>query len=78
MKAAMRSRDLSKKSGTKKGEASALLQLCSAYCARGELKRGAVVTVEAQRIFQSVSDKEGEADALRMQAGTRRVNQQDS
>ena len=69
LKAAMRSRDLSRKTGTKKGEAggqksletkrvthvpqerksrcpchpcqaSALLQLCSAYCARGELKRG--------------------------------------
>eukprot|EP00913_Durusdinium_trenchii_P032881 g30781.t1 len=71
LKAAMKSRDLSRKTGTKKGEASALLQLCSAYCARGELKRGAAVTVEAQRIFNSVADREGEADALRMQAEVR-------
>jgi len=71
LKAAMKSRDLSRKSGTKKGEASALLQLCSAYCARGELKRGAAVTVEAQRIFNQVADREGEADALRMQAEVR-------
>eukprot|EP00439_Symbiodinium_sp_Y106_P067899 s3700_g11.t1 len=71
LKAAMRSRDLSRKTQTKKGEASALLQLCSAYCARGELKRGAAVTVESQRIFNSVGDREGEADALRMQAEVR-------
>lgn len=71
LKAAMKSRDLSRKTGTKKGEASALLQLCSAYCARGELKRGAAVTVEAQRIFNAVGDREGEADALRMQAEVR-------
>jgi len=71
LKAAMKSRDLSRKTGTKKGEASALLQLCSAYCARGELKRGAAVTVEAQNIFNAVQDREGEADALRMQAEVR-------
>ena len=27
------------------------------------------MTVEAQRIFNSVADREGEADALRMQVG---------
>eukprot|EP00931_Biecheleriopsis_adriatica_P014587 TRINITY_DN11649_c0_g2_i3.p1 TRINITY_DN11649_c0_g2~~TRINITY_DN11649_c0_g2_i3.p1 ORF type:complete len:1110 (-),score=277.81 TRINITY_DN11649_c0_g2_i3:74-3403(-) len=71
LKAAMKSRDLCRKVGSKKGEASALLSLCSAYCARGELKRGAAVTVEAQRLFASVADREGEADALRMQADVR-------
>ena len=30
---------------------------------------GAAVTVEAQRIFNAVGDREGEADALRMQVG---------
>jgi hypothetical protein len=30
---------------------------------------GAAVTVEAQRIFTAVGDREGEADALRMQVG---------
>lgn len=30
-----------------------------------------MVTVEAQRIFASVGDREGEADALRMQAEVR-------
>lgn len=29
--------------------------------------KGAAVTVEAQRIFNAVGDREGEADALRMQ-----------
>lgn len=32
---------------------------------------GAAVTVEAQRIFNAVGDREGEADALRMQVEPR-------
>lgn len=32
--------------------------------------QGAAVTVEAQNIFNAVQDREGEADALRMQAKT--------
>ena len=34
--------------------------------------QGAAVTVEAQNIFNAVQDREGEADALRMQAKTQR------
>ena len=112
----MRSRDLSRKTQTKKGEARQLpllasdvrereeVVLCFAWlsgicpaaallgllCPRRAQARprfccacwlrllnsalllsesqGAAVTVESQRIFNSVGDREGEADALRMQA----------
>ncbi|CAE8613646.1 unnamed protein product [Polarella glacialis] len=75
LKSAMRSRDFSRKFGSRKGEALALLALCSAHCSRGELKRGAAVTVEAQRIFNAIGDRAGEAEALRIQAEVRMVLQ---
>ena len=48
-------------------EATLLLRLLNSALLFSE-SQGAAVTVESQRIFNSVGDREGEADALRMQA----------